>query len=170
MTYRCWLCRIFLAIILLSANIYAWRHVGVRVVVNLTPSLPYGVYLVTTYHPLTPGTLILFDPPPDIAYLATFRQYVSPGTPFLKPVGANSGDVICAIDHTLSINGVNLASIRDMDTEQRPLPFWQGCLTLDTDHVFPLSTMHSHSLDGRYFGAIPVTSVHGIAQPLLTWH
>jgi type IV secretory pathway protease TraF len=46
----------------------------------------------------------------------------------------------------------------------RPLPEWQGCLIVGKDEVFVMNPNAPASLDGRYFGALPVSSIMGTAM------
>jgi type IV secretory pathway protease TraF len=56
----------------------------------------------------------------------------------------------------------------ERDRSGRPLPDWQGCRVIATGDVFLMNWDVPDSLDGRYFGPIPVSSVIGRAVPLWT--
>jgi type IV secretory pathway protease TraF len=47
------------------------------------------------------------------------------------------------------------------------LPVWRGCRVLRSDKLFLLNAAPD-SLDGRYFGPIPASTVLGRAIPILT--
>ena len=48
------------------------------------------------------------------------------------------------------------------------LPRWSGCRTLQPDEVFLMNPTVPDSLDGRYFGSLPLTSIVARAVPLWT--
>jgi type IV secretory pathway protease TraF len=55
---------------------------------------------------------------------------------------------------------------RERDRRGRRLSDWQGCRVLADGDVF-LMNSHPGSLDGRYFGLLPISSVLGLAEPSL---
>jgi len=61
-----------------------------------------------------------------------------------------------------------MGTARDHDRRGRPLPDWQGCRAIENDTVFLMNRDEPASLDGRYFGAVPVSSIVGRATPFLT--
>ncbi|HTV66965.1 MAG TPA: S26 family signal peptidase, partial [Rhizobiaceae bacterium] len=56
----------------------------------------------------------------------------------------------------------------DRDRVGRALPDWQGCRTLDASEIFVMNTAAADSLDGRYFGPLPLTTIVGRADPIWT--
>jgi type IV secretory pathway protease TraF len=56
----------------------------------------------------------------------------------------------------------------DHDHPGRILPGWQGCLGLADDEVFLMNFRSENSLDGRYFGPLPVSAIVGHADLLWT--
>ena len=54
------------------------------------------------------------------------------------------------------------------DSLGRELPVWQGCRTVRESELFLMNWDVPDSLDGRYFGPIPASSVIGRALPLWT--
>src|SRR3546814_14361850 len=59
---------------------------------------------------------------------------------------------------------VTVALIRDRNG--RSLPAWQGCRTLAAGELLLLNPDHPDSLDGRYFGPLPASTVLGRPLPL----
>lgn len=154
---------------LAMSSLLIWYAAGLSFVMNLSPSLPRGLYLVEPPTDVHYGTLLLFTPPTPIATLAALRGYLPPNVPFLKPAGALAGDTVCVTETTVSVNGATVAPVWRTDTLNQVLPVWHQCVTVAPDEIFPLSTYDEHSLDGRYFGPIPLKNLRGIATPLLTW-
>jgi len=56
----------------------------------------------------------------------------------------------------------------ERDGRSRQLPFWQGCRTLRAGELLMLNTDHADSMDGRYFGPLPASTVLGRAVPIVT--
>ena len=146
-----------------------WHAYGPRLLLNLTGSLPRGVYILTPPTTLTPGMLVVFPPPASMAALLVTRGYLAPQTPLLKPVAAVAGDTVCVQDEGVFLEDHLVAPVATVDHLGRPLPRWRGCVTLADGEVFPLSLWHPQSFDGRYFGPVPVQHLWGEAVPLLTW-
>jgi type IV secretory pathway protease TraF len=51
----------------------------------------------------------------------------------------------------------------------RPLPVWQGCRRVAEGEIFLMNWDEPASLDGRYFGSIPLSTIVGRAEPLWTY-
>ncbi len=56
----------------------------------------------------------------------------------------------------------------ERDRMGRDLPVWQGCKIIAGDQLFLMNRDIPDSLDGRYFGPLPASSVIGRATPLWT--
>ena len=97
------------------------------------------------------------------------RDYLPWGVPVVKRIAAVPGDRICAQGRIISINGRAVAQRRNADGRGRLLPKWQGCITLDADHVFLLMAGVPGSFDGRYFGPIRRSAIIEKLTPLWTW-
>ena len=50
----------------------------------------------------------------------------------------------------------------------RPLPVWRGCRRIAHGELFLMNFDVPDSLDGRYFGPLPASTVIGRAVPLYT--
>jgi type IV secretory pathway protease TraF len=73
---------------------------------------------------------------------------------------------ICRADLTVTVDEINMGSARERDHLGRKLPTWQGCHKLTDSEVFLMNWDEPTSLDGRYFGPPPVSSIIGWAEPL----
>jgi type IV secretory pathway protease TraF len=67
----------------------------------------------------------------------------------------------------ITVDGFAVGTAREHDRHGRPLPDWQGCRAIENDTVFLMNRSEPASLDGRYFGALPVASIVGRATPFL---
>lgn len=89
------------------------------------------------------------------------------GVPLLKQILALPGQTVCRIHLAIMIDGVVMATARERD--HRPLPVWQGCHMIAEGEVFLMNWQSDDSLDGRYFGPLPVASILSRAVPLWTF-
>src|SRR5712691_10545028 len=103
-----------------------WRTSGPPLLMNLTPSVPRGLYRVTPCTAVTRGMLVVVPPPTSVAALLVARGYLAPQTPLLKPVAALAGDQVCVDANGVRINGTWMAPVDTVDMSGRPLPSWHG--------------------------------------------
>jgi conjugative transfer signal peptidase TraF len=86
----------------------------------------------------------------------------------LKRVLALPGQTVCRIGLTVTVDGVDVGQAHERDRRGRPLPAWHGCRAIADGDIFVMNWQSADSLDGRYFGPIPASSVIGRAVPLWT--
>lgn len=135
---------------------------------NASASVPVGLYRVQPVGRPRVGDLVVVRPPEALARFLANRGYLPRGVPLLKRVAALSGQGVCRTALAITVDGVPLAAALDRDRRGRPLPVWQGCQVLGPDQVFLINPDRPDSLDGRYFGPLPIASVAGQARPLWT--
>jgi conjugative transfer signal peptidase TraF len=129
---------------------------------NLSPSVPVGVYLLARLAPpLARGTLVLLPVP------VVVRPFSRSGSPFLKPVAAIAGDAVCVHEGTLWVAGTSYGPVY-AEADGKPLPHLEGCQMVPEAQVFLASTA-PRSLDGRYFGLTRIAELTARALPLWTW-
>ena len=146
--------------------------IGVRL--NASPSLPIGLYVVTS----DPNAeLVEFCPDEPAASVGSERGYRSRGncpdggTPLLKPAIATAGDLVQVSRSGLTVNGHMLPNTEPQirDTRGREMPSVpDGTYTVAPGMIWVGSTYHRQSFDSRYFGPIPVTAIRHRLRPLLT--
>jgi conjugative transfer signal peptidase TraF len=137
-----------------------------RVIWNASASAPIGLYRIQPDSDPPIGALVAVTPPERLSRWLSACGYLPEGVPLLKHVAAKAGQRICRKGDVVSIDGHSVASARARDGQGRPLPVWQGCRTLGPDEIFLLNPSVPDSLDGRYFGALPASTVIGRATPL----
>ncbi|CAD7338110.1 S26 family signal peptidase [Sphingomonadales bacterium 58] len=137
-----------------------------RLIWNASASAPIGLYRIHPDRDPAIGTLVAVTPPEHLARWLSARGYLPEGVPLLKYVVAKAGQRVCRIGAVVSVDGRHVASARAHDGKGRPLPVWQGCRTLEPGEIFLLNPSVSNSLDGRYFGPLPASTVIGRATPL----
>ena len=138
-----------------------------RIIWNISPSVPVGVY-VLDIGILRIGDRVALHLPPRARQIAVNRRYLPDGALLLKPIAAMAGDRVCRWQAHVLINGRVQAKAALRDSARRLLPTWQGCRLLRPEEIFVLSPS-SGSFDSRYFGPIKSSAVIGIARPLITF-
>ncbi len=139
-----------------------------RLIWNATASTPVGLYVVQPASRLAVGDLAAVMPPERLASFLADGGYLPHGVPLLKHVAGLPGQQVCRANRTILVDGVALGEALDRDRHGRALPAWNGCRRLRPGEVFLMNPAIPDSLDGRYFGPIPVRSILGRAVPLLT--
>ena len=133
---------------------------------NASASVPIGLYAVHRPAKLRVGDIVVALPPKPLAAYLDARRSLPEGVPLVKPIAALAGQTICRIDRLVSIDGVTLAEAQEHDRHGHRLPVWQGCRVLAPGEVFLMNPAQPDSLDGRYFGPLPLSVVIGRATPL----
>jgi conjugative transfer signal peptidase TraF len=137
-----------------------------RLVWNASASLPVGLYRVHTADRIAAGDIVLARAPTALVPLFAERGYLPAGVPLLKRAAALPGSTICRDGLRITIDGVAAGQARERDRLGRALPVWQGCRRVGSGEVFLMNQEVPDSLDGRYFGTVPVASIIGRAEPL----
>ena len=157
------------------AALAAADQAGLRV--NTTPSMPIGLWAIESVRTvLTRGDVVTVCLP-DGAVLrqAMQRGYIATGTcsygaePLVKPVAAVSGDLVTVSAHGIDVNATPIANTAELPQDEagralHPIP--AGSYRVGPEEVWLLSGHDPRSFDSRYFGAVPVANVLGIAHPL----
>lgn len=135
-----------------------------KITYNSSPSAPVGFYWVEVTGELKRGVYVVVPTPPAFRLMAAKRHYLPINVPLIKRVVGLSGDEICRYGEIIYINEVSVATALKRDRQERFLPVWHGCRTLNEDQFFALMDA-SDSFDGRYFGPLNKRDVIGIATP-----
>ena len=112
--------------------------------------------------------LAVVAPPEPVARFLEDGGYIPRGVPLMKRVLALAGQRVCRKNFLITVDGIAMGMARKHDRSGRDLPVWQGCRTIARHEVFLMNWQSADSLDGRYFGPLPVSSVVGQAMPLWT--
>ncbi|WP_169726998.1 conjugative transfer signal peptidase TraF [Desulfovibrio cuneatus] len=130
--------------------------------INPTPSLPKGLYRLTEGPPVK-GDLVTFCLQGEFAELALQRGYLQAGScpsglrPLLKRLAGLPGDYIEA----------DALAIRSVDSQGRHMPSVLQSGVIPSGMAFVLAD-HAGSFDSRYFGCVPLQSLHQM-EKVLTW-
>ena len=135
---------------------------------NVSGSVPTGLYRVRPARGLAVAALVVAYPPEPLARWLAERRYLPRGVPLLKPVLALAGQTVCRAGPVITVDGREWGAAREQDHNGRPLPVWQGCRVIGAGEIFLMNPDEPASLDGRYFGPIPLAVIVGRAEPLWT--
>lgn len=139
-----------------------------KLIWNATASAPIGLYTVEAAERIDVPELVAVMPPEPLAAFMVERGYVGRGVPLLKRVLGLPGQRVCRIGFAITVDGVEMGEALQRDRIGRDLPVWQGCRLIGDGEIFLMNWEVRDSLDGRYFGPIPASSVIGRARPLWT--
>ena len=154
------------------AAVFTFGIVGLRV--NASPSLPVGLYIVTSDEK---AKLAEFCPVEPFASFAAARGYRGSGNcpdgaaPLMKPVVATSGDVVEVSGHGIAVNGIAIPNTapKIADTKNRPMYPWpSGRYMVSPESVWVASSYNERSFDSRYFGPIERKGIRRYLRPFLT--
>ena len=160
------------------ATMFTW--VGFGLIFNYTHSVPFGIYReiadpASTPH--TPAPYVFFCP--DVRwpsmngqpnYRDPMRTCPDGFSPLIKPVVAWPGDIVETSAAGIVVNGQplpNTATISRDSTGRQLHPFPAGKYRVQKDELWVISSFSPRSFDSRYFGPIPLRSVHSWIRPLL---
>ena len=143
-------------------------HPAPRLLWNASASVPLGLYAVWPATPLHVGELVVVQPPMHLASFLAARLYLPLGVSLLKRVLALPGQTVCRSGLRITVDGAAMGDALERDRFGRALPGWQGCRLLAPGEVFLMNRTPPDSLDGRYFGPLPATSIVGRADPIWT--
>ena len=136
---------------------------------NASASVPIGLYRLRPAERFRVTELVAVQPPEPLATFLDLNGYLPIGVPMLKRVLALPGQTVCRSGPRISVDKIAMGEARDRDGRGRPLPKWQGCRVVGDGELFLMNWQSDDSLDGRYFGLLPASSVIGRAIPVWTW-
>ncbi|MDB5725447.1 MAG: conjugation peptidase TraF [Novosphingobium sp.] len=146
----------------------AWFANAPAFIWNASASVPIGLYRLAPAERPDIGDYVVVSPPEPLAAFLAERGYLPSGVPLIKRVLALPGATICRSGATIIAYDHAYGEAHERDRLGRPLPVWQGCRRLAEGEVFLMNWDAPDSLDGRYFGPLPVTSIVARALPLWT--
>jgi conjugative transfer signal peptidase TraF len=150
----------------LAAGLGALFHPTPKLIWNASASVPIGLYAVRPSGMLHVTELVVVRTPEPLARFLADRGYLPKDVPLLKRILALPGQVVCRTDRTITIDGIAMGAALERDRHGRALPVWQGCRVVPAGEVFLMNQQSKDSLDSRYFGPLPATTIVGRAEPL----
>jgi len=156
------------ALVVCGASMSAVFQPAPNLIWNASASVPIGLYAVQPAGTLRMGELLVVAPPEPLATFLDERHYLPKGVPLLKHVAALPGQIVCRTGGAIAVDGIVVGMALSRDHLGRLLPTWQGCRALTAGEVFLMNRRANASLDGRYFGPLPTTTIVGRADPIWT--
>jgi conjugative transfer signal peptidase TraF len=153
---------------MLGSGLTALLHPAPKLIWNASASVPIGLYAVHPAGALHVDELLVVTPPEPLATFLDGRHYLPKDVPLLKHVLALPGQTVCRSDREITVDGAAMGEALDRDHLGRPLPVWQGCRIVAAGDVFLMNRLSEDSLDGRYFGPLPATTIVGRVDPIWT--
>ncbi|MCA2411292.1 S26 family signal peptidase [Rhizobium leguminosarum] len=166
MTRFAWIIATYVSALAATASVLI--HPQKKLIWNASASAPIGLYRVELTGNIDVTDLAVVMPPDGIASFLDQRRYLPKGVPLLKRVLALAGTEVCRHGRTITAYDAVYGEALERDSRGRPLPVWQGCVTLGKDQAFFMNWDVPDSLDGRYFGPLPLSAVIGRAVPVWT--
>ena len=159
---------IVMAAATIAITISAIAPMPLTLVWNASVSMPIGLYAIGPVEQPSVGDRVAIDVTGPLATFLSTRGYLPVGVPLIKPIAAITGQRICRTGRTISVDETDTAEALDRDRWGRALPTWRGCRVIAAGEVFLMNARVRDSLDGRYFGAIPISAIIGRATLLYT--
>lgn len=164
---------LILTIISLGALVAGTWLIGFRI--NLTPSMPLGLYRIVD-GPAQRGDIVALCPPAFWGQMGKSRGYTGEGLcpdgsrPLLKFLVGIEGDNICVGSEGITVNGTPqpYSARQTQDRHGRRIVSLLESGIIPPEQVLVLAPV-SWSFDGRYFGFVPAASLLKI-QPILTFN
>ncbi|MBD0417145.1 S26 family signal peptidase [Oryzicola mucosus] len=135
---------------------------------NASASTPVGLYTVEPSGALEVTDVVAVAAPEPLATFLAEGGYLPRDVPLLKRVLALPGQTVCRTGAIITVDGIEMGDALAHDRLGRSLPVWQGCRRIADDQMFLMNWEVRDSLDGRYFGVMPASSIVGRAIPLWT--
>jgi conjugative transfer signal peptidase TraF len=155
-------------VLTMGMAIAAFVDFPTKLIWNASASTPIGLYSIAPADRFEVTDLVAVRAPESLAAFMVERGYIGRGVPLMKRVAGVPGQQVCRRDHTVTVDGVPLGDALDRDHLGRSLPVWQGCHRIAEGELFLMNWSVRDSLDGRYFGPLPTSTVIGQATPLWT--
>ncbi|CZH22749.1 conjugative transfer signal peptidase TraF [Legionella pneumophila serogroup 1] len=143
--------------------------------INLTESIPIGLYRITSEAPIKNAYVIFCPDNRESFRLARDRGYIDhalycDGYGYLmKKVVAVSGDILSVTNEGVFVNQMLIPHSKPkvQDGMKRTLPQWQVMnYQLQKDEVMTMTSQSEWSFDGRYYGLVHTRQIKGMIIPI----
>jgi len=147
-----------------------FQAINASVYLNLTESLPVGLYVRVPKIELSRGDYIVYEPSEEIKNLIRENGWGDGEQKFLKQVSGVRGDEyeVDEKHRIFLINGKFAGQVFRTDSAGHKLPQLVGKFKVGEDEILPCGT-NLRSFDGRYTGTIKISEVEAKVVPLILW-
>jgi conjugative transfer signal peptidase TraF len=165
------------SLVISGAATLVWFGPVIPVGINWSSSAPLGLYSRHKPSAIAKDDLVVVCLGSALASAGRARGYLPAGScpdgtsPVLKQVISTAGDEIELRSDAILVNGriVHRSPPRSADSLGRPLAHTPlGRRLVGAEEIWVLGVRRERSWDSRYFGAIPLSNIVGVARPLLT--
>ena len=157
-------CLLFIPLVLMLAGAVACRHYNLYV--NLTSSLPRGVYQLFPGGKIARGDVVLVVELDEIGV----DRALCPYRGLLKQAAAFGGDTIDSDGKYILVNGRRLpySDLFTRDKYGKDLPQQKYPYIVPNGAVY-LTSQHKYGYDSRYYGPISIEHIAGKARLLFSF-
>jgi len=116
--------------------------------INLSSSMPYGIYRIKKPCGFKRGDAVILHPPKEVADEIEKRHWLPKGWPLLKYIGAVEGDTYCtksslfAVSYSFYINDEYIGPVSERDSQGLPLTHIKGCHVVKKNNFFARFHVH----------------------------
>ncbi len=129
------------------------RALAGHLTVNVTTSMPRGIYWIASGSPLRRGSIVVFVPPETARRLITECRDPPSSFKLLKQIVAVPGDRVCIDAGRHIVGDQAISAVADRDRLGRRLEPYQFCGVVPDGRAF-VAANGASSLDSRYFGPV----------------
>ncbi len=140
-----------------------------RFVWNASESVPLGLYSVEPVGKLAVTNLVVAMPPDPLATFLAERGYLPLGVPLIKRILALPGQSVCRNGSPSSLMASRRARRSRTIGVAAHCHSGRAVEVIAQGEVFLMNWDEPASLDGRYFGPIPLHAIVGRAKPVWTF-
>lgn len=163
------------AVFLISLIAASFFLVAMGFRVNLTESIPIGLYRITSPHAVKNAYVIFCPDNRESFKLGINRGYIDHGLYcggygyLMKKVVAVSGDILSVTPDGVFVNQMRIRYSKPKlkDGMRRILPQWQvSNYRLKDNELMTMTNQSEWSFDGRYYGLVHTGQIKGIITPI----
>lgn len=165
----------FISMFLISLIVLGALFHGMGFRINLTESIPKGLYRITSADPIKNAYVIFCPDNRESFRLAKDRGYIDHGLfcdgygYLMKKVAAVSGDILSVTNEGVFVNQILISYSKPklQDGMNRTLPQWQVMnYQLQEDEIMTMTSQSQWSFDGRYYGLVHTSQIKGLITPI----
>ncbi|MGD0819397.1 MAG: S26 family signal peptidase [Desulfomonilia bacterium] len=158
------------ALLIFAGFIIVCKVLSYKIMFQITPSLPKGIYWIDHPNSIEKGMICVFDIPHNVYGLMKTRGWLPEHFRFYlsKPLVAKQGDIIEVSANGLYINGKYFGPVKQYDSQGLPLPrIYRKYILMQWEYFFASS--YTNSFDSRYFGTVRKENIRWVEKPLLVF-
>lgn len=159
---------VIMVIVILICNLNYMLKDKAPLFLNITPSMPIGIYMMIPGNEYKPGDIVIYSP--TVSSLDYFYKYnyEIPETDFIKEIGAVPGDKYSVDKETgiFLVSGKYIGIAKKKDSQGNDLPEHSGEYTVPEGEFLPV-THYAGSFDGRYIGTMPMDRIKNKVIPVV---